>query len=490
MLAVSTITGAGMEALRSTIAAELDQLTSRRFDAPAYLPIDRVFALSGHGTIVTGTLMQGRMATGDRLLLQPSGKSVRIRSLQTFGQTRTSVEAGARVAANLPGVEVSEIARGEILVAPEFTPVSSLHVRFEALPETRPLLHRRNAVRVYVGSAEILGTLVLPPSVTLSLSKGDTVDGELFLRKPTIAYPNMPFVVRRLSPKTLLGGGTIARTAASGEPPAPAASENESVVAGVLRDGGLRVLTLAQIAREANLRENVVKEEVERLRERGALLEVERPPAYVDAQEAENLLERAEQFLAGIHAAEPWAMGVTSLALARAVAFPERDLIRILQTLVEDGRLGYRAGYYSLTGHEPALTAEQRRFLEALVPLDPAQPFLPAPLATALAALRVSTTVGIGKAFDTILAKGALVKVNDDLYRGTQIAQYPRAVESFLAQHGRMTMAEFRDLIGTSRKYAVPLLEWFDARSITVRSGDYRMLRGTIEKEPVVAHER
>lgn len=170
-------------------------------------------------------------------------------------------------------------------------------------------------------------------------------------------------------------------------------------------------------------------------------------------------------------------MGSTSLALSRAASVEEPLLLRVLGAYAEDGRVAHRAGYFALPDHTPKLSPEQQTFFDQHVPIDSASPFTPAPLAQVVTAVKQSRVTGIGKAFDTLLAKGVLVKVGDELYRGTQIAQIRARVEQFLRTNKQMTMAQFRDLIGTSRKYAVPLLEWFDSRGITVRSGDYRMLR-------------
>ncbi len=205
IFAVSTVTGANMDALRDAIHQALKNLRPRDPEAPAYLPIDRVFALPGLGTIVTGTLMQGRIAVGDTLKLQPSEKNVRVRSLQSFGEKREKVEGGARVALNIPAVDVHEIERGEMLVAPQFAHVDSFTVRFTPLAEALPILRKRNDVRAYIGSAEILGTLVFGdvPQEPVELQ------AQVYLRRPTVAYPGTAFVVRRLSPKNLLGGGKI-----------------------------------------------------------------------------------------------------------------------------------------------------------------------------------------------------------------------------------------------------------------------------------------
>lgn len=477
MLAVSSITGEGLDRLRARIHDELAELPPRSPQAPAYLPVDRVFALAGHGTIVTGTLMQGTISLGDRLKLQPSGKDVRVRGLQTFGEKRERVEGGARVAVNMPGIEVHEIARGEMLVAPELRAAPAFSLRFDPLPGALPLLRRRNAVRAYIGSAEILGTLVFDAAPKTAVPANAT----LFLRRATVAYPGSAVVLRRLSPKDLLGGGAVLAASAS-EMPVRGATDDEQAVLRVLRAIPNAPQTPREIANAANLREEAVETALGALAERGEVQQLHKPVAYVDASFGSATLERVLKTLDEAHRCEPWAMGATSLGISRALGMDEALVVRLLAAFVEEGRIEHRAGYYAKPGYAAHLSAEQRAFFDRTLQFDPNQPLAPLSLPQVVAAVRSSSVRGVGKAFDTLFAKGALVKVHDDLYSGSQIAKIRAQVESFLHQRQRMTMSEFRDLLGTSRKYAVPLLEWFDARGITVRSGDYRMLRGAKER--------
>jgi selenocysteine-specific elongation factor len=151
--------------------------------------------------------------------------------------------------------------------------------------------------------------------------------------------------------------------------------------------------------------------------------------------------------------------------------------VRVLDRFVAEGQLRNRGGYYATVDHEPRFTAEQSAFFEHLVPIDETRPFLPIPFATAASAVKLSRLFGLPKAFDTMLARGSLVKIGDDIYRGSQVAEIRKRVEGHLVENDRMTAAQFRDMLGTSRKYAVPLLEWLDAHAVTIRNGDYRMLR-------------
>jgi selenocysteine-specific elongation factor len=467
---VSNLTGAGLERLRALICDALRSLPPREADAPVYLPIDRVFTLPGLGTVVTGTLMQGRISAGDTIVFQPSMKQARVRSLQVFGSARERVEAGSRVALNVPAVGRHEIARGEAAVGRELTARDRFAVRFTPLDDTLRLLRRRTAVHAYVGSAEILATLVLddlPPQVR-------EVRGELLLREKTVAFAGLRFVLRRPSPRTLLGGGFVegVETIAGDE----AASPAEAAVLAVLRDRAV-ALEVAEIALAANLREDAVRLAADALLERGEILRVARPLAYIDATSARDLLSRVLVQLEEAHRSEPWAMGLTSIALARVVGVPELLLVRVLGTFVEEGRLSLRSGFYAALDFTPSLTPEQRSFFDRVVPAGDGLTFVPAVFDEVAAVVKKTAPKGAVKAFETLLALGGMVKVGDFLYRGSQITKIRARLEAFFREHDRMTAAEFRDLLGTSRKYAVPLLEWLDAHGITLRSGDHRMLR-------------
>ena len=473
---VSALTGENVAELRQLLRRELAEMPPRKQSAPVYLPIDRVFTLAGLGTVVTGTLMQGSIETGDDLKLEPGGARAHVRSIGVFDAVRDRVEAGSRVALNLAGIDRREIARGQAVVGKEFSAGQSFAVRFTPLESAAGLFVRRTPVRAYVGSAEVLGTLVAGQVP----EPGREVRATLHLREPVVAFPGVAFVLRRPSPMVLLGGGVV--EGAESANTADAESPDEAAVLTVLNEHALDAVEPGAIATAANLLEAVALGALERLVQRGDVIAVSRPRAYLSASHASALLARVLNQLDEAHHDEPWAMGVTSIALARALATPESLLVRILAHFVDEGRLVNRGGYYAALGYRPALTAEQRAFFDNLVAVDEVRAFLPTPFASAAAAVKLARLAGCSKAFDTMLAQGNLVKVGDDLYRGSQIAGIRARVEAHLNENGRMTAAEFRDLIGTSRKYAVPLLEWLDARGVTIRSGDYRTLRRASER--------
>jgi selenocysteine-specific elongation factor len=471
ILPVSVVTGENLEPLRRLLHRELAEMPPRNHAAPVYLPIDRVFTLAGLGTVVTGTLMQGSIETGDELKLEPGGAPARVRSIGVFGSVRDRVESGTRVALNLSGIDRHEIARGQAVVGKEFSAGQSFAVRFTPLGNARRLVRRRTPLRAYIGSAETLGTLVVDDPAAAD----DELRGQLHLREPVVAFAGVRFVARRPSPMTLLGGGRIegeAQPAASDD-----ATADEAAVVRVLRERGLEAIEAREICTAANLREGAAITALRALVGRGTVVSVARPRAYVDAEAVDTLLRRVLERLEASQRDEPWVMGLTSIALSRALGVLEALLVRVLARCIEQGRLVSRDGYYATLDHRPAATAEQRIFFDHLIPADEDQPLLPIPFAGVAAAVKLAQLRGIRSAFDTMLAQGKLVKVGDDLYRGSQIAKIRARVAAHLNENGRMTAADFRDLIATSRKYAVPLLEWLDAHGVTIRNGDYRTLR-------------
>jgi selenocysteine-specific elongation factor len=480
--AVSAHTGAGMAALRDGIGAALRALPDRAPNAPAYLPIDRVFALPGHGTIVTGTLMQGRIATGDTLQLVPPGRSVRVRSLQVFGSRRDAVAGGTRVAVNLPGVETTELARGAVLAAPQFEPRDRLRVEFRSLPSALAVLRRRTPVRAYIGAAEILGTLVFERAPDTSAPVAAT----LHLRAATVAAPGTPFVVRRVSPLELLGGGTISGPAdATGD---AVTVENEPETAALLAAlgrAGHSGATAAQLGAAANLDEQRVKDRLAQLVALGRARRLAKPPAYVASDLAGDVIARSAARLAAHEHERPWRLGMTSLALAQSLDVAEPALIRILAAGVEAGDVAHHGGYYATPGFVPELTAQQQSFFDGVFAQPPGEAPLPLAADDLRARIKTAAVPELSAAFDTLCATGALVKVGDFVYRGAHFTALRSELENALRRQGRLTVSEFRTLTGISRKYAVPLLEFFDATGVTLRTGDVRVLRQTRTGSPV-----
>jgi selenocysteine-specific elongation factor len=485
IIEVSTVTGEGIDSLKAAIHEALAALPARRPQAPAYLPVDRVFALPGHGTIVTGTLMQGIISIGDTLALQPSGHRVRVKNLQVFGRRVESATGGSRVAVNVPSVDVSDVARGEALVATrEFQPARELLVDFTALPSATQLLRRRTPVRVHIGSAEIPGQLRFadgPPH------DGAKTQARVVLWKPTVFYPGLRIIVRRMSPKDLLGGAVVRGAASNGATSAQPAVESAAAldlddaprsaveILEAVSAAGLAPLPAAKIAAQANVTLPVAEAALSWLIASGRVAQLRKPVEFVSQAALDSAFIGLESFMRERHAKSPWRLGVSTQEAAKAFNVPEALALRLLGGLEEDGRVAIRAGAWHAPDFSPSLTKAQTTFFETAVAVLGDAPYLPHSYEAL--ARNAAQSRDLSEALESLLAVGAFVRVGDDLYRRSQIEGAQSAIAAHMGADGRATMAQLRDVLGTSRKYALPLMEYFDSIGFTMRDGDMRRLR-------------
>jgi selenocysteine-specific elongation factor len=479
VIAVSNVTGDGIPELKAAIHEALASLPQRDPDAPAYLPVDRVFALAGLGTILTGTLMQGTIRTGDSLVLQPSGLEARVRSLQTFGRAADAVSGGARVAVNVPGIDAHAIGRGETLVAPrEFTAASELRVDFTPLPAALGLLKRRTPVRAHIGSAEIPGTLVFeakPPSDAVA------TPARLFLQRPTVFYPGSRLIVRRMSPKDLLGGAIARAAGAAADAPLEQRDSTKDAqlerVLTIVSAAELSALETRAVAAAANIVEQAAQAALEQLCADGRVVQLHKPAAFVARGAFDAAFERLARALATRHRDKPWSLGMTAREAAAALQVDEAQAVRLLAAWHDDGRLAQTGRLWHLPDVAPELTAAQRTFLAGALREDAAAPLLPRSYDDVRRQADASGVPGMLEATETLLLTGSLVRVGDDLYRRAQIERARGLLVALLQDGGSATMAQVRDAFGTSRKHALPLMEHFDGTGLTLRDGDLRRLR-------------
>jgi selenocysteine-specific elongation factor len=478
VIAVSNATGAGIDELKSAIHDALVALPPRRTDAPAYLPVDRVFALPGHGTIVTGTLMQGIVRSGDALTLQPSGRAVRVRSLQIFGRKVGAAEAGARVALNLPGIDVASVSRGDVLVGGrEFEPANEVFVEFTPLPHALPLLRRRTPVRVHIGSAEIAGRLIFDDLDV----HARPMRGRIVLSRPAVTYRGCRMIVRRMSPKDLLGGAVaVDRFAGSSRVVAADVQDDHAsdAMLQAIEAAALSPIGALRVAAATNVREADALAAIDRLLSAGSIVGVAKPVEYLSRAAFDAAFDLAEAALRERHARAPWRLGCSTSEISAAIGCSDSLAVRLLAAWHDDGRVGARARFWHMADFTPSLSKEQRGFFDKALASDVRTPLLPASYDAIATAADSAKIAGVRDALESLLATGALVRIGNDVYRRSQIDRARSLLVEILQNNAAgATMATLRDAFGTSRKYALPLLEHFDTVGLTIRDGDLRRLR-------------
>jgi selenocysteine-specific elongation factor len=479
----SAATGAGQAALLAAMDAALAAAPGRVLDAPARLPVDRVFTVEGFGTVVTGTLWRGVVRTGDSLELLPGGHAVRVRRVQVHGETVDEARAGQRTALALHGVAKEQVARGDWLVAPGSLKSSAvMDVRFELLPDYPREWKAATRVRFHLGASEIIGRLVLLEGTTLRA--GSSALAQVVLEKPGVASRGDRFVVRSYSPSRTVGGGAVIE---------PVATRRKR------RGGGLEALAVHESGSlEARLRERLAG--VDRPTSVSLLAQAVAESEAAVAAALSTLGARGEAIVAGegrwISPAR-WTAALDALAgevRAYAARYPARfgipkgELKSALKSTMEG--LLFDAGFEALVGSgKLELRAERVRVAgasweppaEMLAALGRVEAELEA---AGLAVPETAAWLGrLGASGPEVLSLGQflgrLVRVSQEFaYTTGQLEALRANLAAHFARKPTLSVADFKEISGVSRKYAVPLLEHSDRVGWTVRSGDERTAGG------------
>ncbi len=487
ILAVSAKTGRGLDALRAALRQVAATVPQRQTDQLPRLPIDRVFTVKGFGTVVTGTLRAGRLAVDDRIEICPKGLATKIRGLQTHGRPVSAAGAGQRTAVNVQGIERAAIERGDVVgMAGTLVASGLVDGTLELLPSAPRPLKSRDRVRFHAGTSEIMARALLLDRA--ELPPGERAFARFRLEGRLVALPGDRFVVRSYSPIVTIGGGTLLDV----DPPrfrrkAPAlvahlrlleAGAPEEVVEEHVRHVGAAGARVAALAGRVPFGPEQLRQILGRLDAGGRVLAIERD-WYVHADSYARLRGLALAALGEFHRAHPLRSGMSREELrGRAGRADERVFAHLLATLDADGSVKVERDKVRLGSHAVRLTAEQQRAVDQIEQeFRKAEAAPPSPEeALARAGLRGDEEHEL---FQLLVADRRLVRVKESLYfHAAALDAVQDKVVTFLRQRKEIGPGDIKDLLGISRKYAIPLLEHLDGRRVTARVGEKRVLRG------------
>jgi selenocysteine-specific elongation factor len=496
----SAHSGLGIEELKAAIAiaCRLAADLGPRGASPAAkrttdwfrMPIDRSFILQGHGTIVTGSVLAGTVRVGDEVEWLPSGQTVRVRSLQNHDKPVDEVHRGMRAAINLAGVDHKDVVRGQELATPGFLRASRvLTVRLHCLREMKRSIKHRASVRFHVGTSEIMGTV--------SLLDCDTIDpggwglAQLFLEEPATTTWGQPFVVRGASATLTIGGGQVLQPVAkkirrrhlavlerieklwTGDPKLRALL--------VAWFGGFAGFTQADLVRDANLSPDQAVQVIQQLRDEKQLVTVSLQAGrqvILHGDIINELDERILGVLGKMHAEFPLMTSHDRQKMQAQLDYIGDDALihaevdRLLKTkkLTGDLRRIARADF------KPKLSANLRKLKDKVVAAFLEAGFQP-PDPASFAGQAGGNAANLSDLFEVCVAEGFLVRIDGDVYLHADIETMMRKrVTERLAPGPGATVADLRDLLGTTRKFAIPFCEYLDRIGVTRRDGDLRVL--------------
>ncbi len=481
---VSARSGAGIPDLLAAIDAVAEDAEARHSNLPLRLPVDRVFTIAGAGTVVTGTLWSGAAKRDDQVELMPSGKRGRIRSVQMHGAQAEKAVAGNRVALNIAGLDTDDISRGDIVTEPgTLTVTDRFDARFTYLATEEKPFVSGTRVHVHHGTREVLGRVLLMDAE--ALQPGQSGLAQVRLEEPLSPRYDDRFIIRSYSPMWTIGGGVVLdvlpprRTTLKAHErellDALLAHDLSGAALGLLASRAIP-MTSAQVAAAIGVPRAQVADDLNRAKlER---LKVGGDTYFVTPEALESILGGTEVALLAFHDANTQATGLAIAALRDRV---DRRLEQKVFDALLDMAIG--RGLVVLAGGEArhpraastALAAESEA-TEKLLALLRQQGL--APLATAELAAEAGVDPGLArKVLGRLASEGQLLRLGPDLHFDAQaVAEARDAVVGHIREHGPILTKDARDLVGSSRKYILPLLEYFDQQGITKRDGDVRVL--------------
>jgi selenocysteine-specific elongation factor len=478
MVAVSSLTGAGLDELKSALAQLASEVTAKDSAALARLPIDRVFTMKGFGTVVTGTLVAGTIRKEEELEVFPSGKRVRVRGVQVHGSSAEAAVAGQRTALNLAGLSTEDLARGMTLAtADTFRSTSRVDALLSLLPSAKPF---KDGARVHfhayttetIAEARLYGAKQLKP--------GDEAYAQLRFAEPMLLLPGDRFIVRQFSPVVTIGGGVVLDAS-----PMSRKQRAEDAIAflQIMREGSPEQVLAARVARRraSGLRlddipgeMNIRREEATKLATRAGLVRCNpvfvAPVAFAEAKA--DVLSALKKF----HDANPLVAGMSKEELRDRINLGPEVFYSVLGNLAEENKLEIAGELVHLPGRGVLMKdeeAESKKIIEQAF----ASAGLKVPsLKEVLAGLKVDK-IRAQKIVTLLLRDKVLIKISEELvFHQSALTDLRHKIAALKTTAPKIDVARFKDMTGVSRKYAIPLLEYLDRERVTRRVGDERVI--------------
>jgi selenocysteine-specific elongation factor len=484
---VSSATGQGLDELIQTLSRLVEQIPERDSGHLFRLPIDRVFTMKGFGTVITGTSISGKIHTGDDVTIYPEGISSKIRGLHVHNKEVTEAGAGLRTAINLQGIEKMMLNRGDIVATKDsLRPTYMVDVVLDHLPSAPRKLKNRAKVRFHAGTAEIISTLILLDRD--ELNPGDTCFAQIRLDAPTAVLKGDHYVLRSYSPVQTIGGGEILN-------PLPGKKKrfSDAVLSQLtsLHTGGekeavdlfvamsrFQGVEESELSFLANMSKKKLAEPLKVLKAQKRVIQFDKERGLLIHA---DFLQKAKDEIVGTiesyHKNFPLKTGLLKEELrSRTEGANNPKLFNyLIQQLSQEGNLVQEKEEVRLATHKVTLAQDQketRAKLEAIYAKSGLQPPYFKDLKEDFPGNMASQVL------DVMVKEGRLLKVKEDLYFDRKAVEaLEEKLVGFLKTHGEITTPQFKEMTGISRKYTIPLIEYFDLKQITVRVGDSRVLR-------------
>jgi selenocysteine-specific elongation factor len=489
LIRFSALTGQGKTELVEALGKLCSDIHSKPVTGIFRLPVDRVFTIKGFGTVVTGTAISGRIRVGEPVEVFPPQFKARVRNIQVHDENVEEALAGSRTAINLQGIDKLELERGMVVATPEALLASlRLDARLEILASAaRPLKNRRE-IRLHTGTSEELAIVILLDQEELAQGQSGLV--QFRLAAPLAVKPFDRFVIRNVSPALTIGGGhflhinppkhrRLQENVNKGLEFLETCTEAERI-AFYLRESAAAGLSRRELVQLLSSNDAELDPVLKQLINSGQIIPYDlENNRYALGAAVKDLQNQAGQFLQRFHQSQPLKLGLSKEELRRRL--PEELEVRLFNYLLQDmeqqKRIVADKELVRLASHKVVLGEEQEELAKKLESLYQKGGLTPPTLKEAGATLRAEGN-RLQEIIKLLTSQGRLVKVKEDLlFHRSVIDMLKEKLVAYLKQNQEITVPQFKDLTQTSRKFAIPLMEYFDASRVTVRVGENRRLR-------------
>ena len=477
VVAVSALTGAGLEDLKRALVAAAGEVEPRDSQALARLPIDRVFTMKGFGTVVTGTLISGTIRKDEELQVFPTGRRVRVRGVQVHGQGADAAVAGQRTALNLTGASTEDLARGMTLALPNtFVATRRADVKLSLLPSAPRPLKNRSRVHFHSNTMETVAELRLYGDS--QLPPGQAAFARVLLPETALLLPGDRFIIRQFSPVMTIGGGIVldaaaARLTQSDEFLRVVSQDNvEEMLTMRIRRRGQSGISFLELIAETGLTRGAIESGLANALREVRCLRI--GDLLLAAEQLNPLKISMERTIKDFHNTNPLEPGITKESLREKVRASQAILERALEELVRDHEIEVAGDLVRLAGRGVVMKDEEaeskRKIEDAFASAGLRVPALD----QVIAALPVDKSRA-QKIVTLLLREKMLIKVSQELvFHRSALEELRRLMKEEKPKSSKIDVVRFKELTGVSRKYAIPLLEYLDRERVTRRVGDTR----------------
>jgi len=489
IIPVSAVTGQGVPEFVHAVEALAKEVPDRPPSTLFRLPVDRVFTMKGFGTVITGTLVSGRVQVGDPVMVYPSGVTSKVRGIQVHNESVNAAESGQRTAINFQGLDKEAVARGEVLSSPGvLKPSYMVDVHFHFLAAGAKPLKNRSRVRFHTGTSEILGNLILLERD--ELKPGEATVAQLRLDTPVAVVKGDHYVVRSYSPVRTIGGGQVLNPI----PPKHKRLKPE-IVAGLksilgsppeklidfhLDAAGPAGASFSDLRLMTNLTDKQLDGALQLMMSGRTAIQVDKEArTFIHKRNFDLLVQETSADLQAYHKAFPLKSGMLKEELKSKLP-PGTDVKLfnlVLNQMIKDNAIVQEEKTVRLKAHKVSLAGDEATLRQDILKIYKQGGLQPPFFRDVVESLKADP----GQAKDVLnhmIEQGLIVRTKEDLFFHAEvIADLKQRLVKFLEENGEINPAQFKEMTGASRKFLIPLFEYFDAKNVTLRVGDVRKLR-------------